>query len=181
MVRDGEMLSSRVEGATTATGGRLADLYVRHADGAARLAYLLTGDRQVAEDIVQDAFVKLAGRLAHLRDPGAFDAYLRRTVVNLSRSYWRRKKLERSYLKREQGAIGSEPVAAGSTIEDRELLWHAMAGLTDRQRAAIVLRFYEDLSEADVAEILRCRPGTAKSLVSRGLEAMRQEMRGEEG
>ena len=175
------MLSSRVEGATTAAGGRLADLYVRHADGAARLAYLLTGDRQVAEDIVQDAFVKLAGRLAHLRDPGAFEAYLRRTVVNLSRSYWRRKKLERSYLTREQGAVGSEPVADGSTIEDREVLWRAMAVLTDRQRAAIVLRFYEDLSEVDVAEILRCRPGTAKSLVSRGLEAMRQEMRGEEG
>ena len=56
-----------------------------------------------------------------------------------------------------------------------------MAGLTERQRAAIVLRFYEDLSEADVAEILRCRPGTAKYLVSRGLEAMRLEIRGEEG
>jgi RNA polymerase sigma-70 factor (sigma-E family) len=183
LVRDGEMLSAKVEGARTATsGGRLADLYLRHADGAARLAFLLTGDRQVAEDIVQDAFVKLAGRLAHLRDPGAFDAYLRRTIVNLSRSYWRRKKLERSYLKREQGAIGSEAATGGgSSIEDRELLWHAMAGLTDRQRAAIVLRFYEDLSEADVAEILRCRPGTAKSLVSRGLEAMRHEMRGEEG
>jgi len=101
--------------------------------------------------------------------------------VNLSRSYWRRKKVERAYLKREQGAIGSEGVAGGSSIEDRELLWRAMAGLTERQRAAIVLRFYEDLSEADVAEILRCRPGTAKSLVSRGLEAMRHEIRGEQG
>jgi RNA polymerase sigma-70 factor (sigma-E family) len=175
------MLIEEAEGVTTATGGRLADLYLRHADGAARLAYLLTGDRQVAEDIVQDAFVRLAGRLAHLRDPGAFDAYLRRTVVNLSRSYWRRKKLERSYLKREGGAIGGEATSRNaSSIEDRDLLWHAMARLTDRQRAAIVLRFYEDLSEADVAEILRCRPGTAKSLVSRGLEAMRQEIRGED-
>jgi RNA polymerase sigma-70 factor (sigma-E family) len=175
------MLSAKAEGARTATGGRLADLYVRHADGAARLAYLLTGDRQVAEDIVQDAFVKLAGRLAHLRDPGAFDAYLRRTVVNMSRSYWRRKTLERSYLKREQAAADPKRFVGGSSIEDRELLWRAMERLTDRQRAAIVLRFYEDLSEADVAEILRCRPGTAKSLVSRGLEAMRSEIRGEEG
>ncbi len=172
------MLSTRVEGASTATGGRLADLYLRHADGAVRLAYLLTGDRQVAEDIVQDAFVKLAGRLTHIRDPNAFEAYLRRTVVNLSRSYWRRQKVERTYLKRERATIGGEPTTAGSSIEDRELLWRAMAGLPERQRAAIVLRFYEDLSEADVAEILRCRPGTAKSLVSRGLEAMRQEMRG---
>jgi RNA polymerase sigma-70 factor (sigma-E family) len=174
------MLSTRAEGASTATGGRLADLYLRHADGAVRLAYLLTGDRQVAEDIVQDAFVKLAGRLAHVRDPNAFEAYLRRTVVNMSRSYWRRQKVERSYLKRERAAIGAEPMAAGSSIEDRELLWRAMSRLTERQRAAIVLRFYEDLSEADVAEILRCRPGTAKSLVSRGLEAMRQEIRGAE-
>src|SRR4029078_1516466 len=175
------MLSARTEGATTATGGRLEDLYLRYADGAARLAYLLTGDRLVAEDIVQAAFVKLAGRLAHLRDPGAFDTYLRRTVVNLSRSYWRRKKVEGADLKREKGAIRAEGVAGGSSIVDRELLWRAMAGLTERQRAAIVLRFYEDLSEADVAEILRCRPGTAKSLVSRGLEAMRHEIRGEQG
>jgi RNA polymerase sigma-70 factor (sigma-E family) len=178
--RDGEMLSARAEGATTASGGRLADLYLRYADGATRLAYLLTGDRQLAEDIVQDAFVKLAGRLAHLRDPNAFDAYLRRTVVNLSRSYWRRQKVERSYLKRERAAMGGEPLTPPSSIEDRESLWAAMARLPDRQRAAIVLRFYEDLSEADVAEILRCRPGTVKSLVSRGLEAMRQEIRGAE-
>jgi RNA polymerase sigma-70 factor (sigma-E family) len=176
--RDGEMLSARAEGATTAPGGRLGELYLRYADGATRLAYLLTGDRQVAEDIVQDAFVKLAGRLAHLRDPNAFDAYLRRTVVNLSRSYWRRLKVERSYLKREQGAIGGEAISAPSSLEDRELLWTAMGRLSDRQRAAIVLRFYEDLSEADAAEILRCRPGTVKSLVSRGLEAMRQEITG---
>jgi RNA polymerase sigma-70 factor (sigma-E family) len=172
------MLSTRAEGVSTATGGRLADLYLRYADGAVRLAYLMTGDRQLAEDIVQDAFVKLAGRLVHVRDPNAFEAYLRRTVVNLSRSHWRRQKVERSYLKRERAAIGSEPAMAGSSIEDRELLWRAMDRLTDRQRAAIVLRFYEDLSEADVAEVLRCRPGTAKSLVSRGLEAMRQEIRG---
>jgi RNA polymerase sigma-70 factor (sigma-E family) len=181
LLRDGEMLSARTEGTTTATRGRLGDLYLRHADAAARLAYLLTGDREVAEDIVQDAFVRLAGRLAHLRDPSAFDAYLRRTVVNLSRSYWRRKKVERAYLRREEAAIapGSLRVDPPS-IEDRELLWRAMAQLSDRQRAAVVLRFYEDLSEADTAELLRCRPGTVKSLVSRGLAAMRQEIGGED-
>ena len=69
---------------TEAEGGPLAELYVRHAAEATRLAYMLTGDRQLAEDLVQDAFVKLAGRLVHLRDPGAFDAYLRRTIVNLA-------------------------------------------------------------------------------------------------
>src|SRR6266576_4362892 len=90
---------------TDAPGGRLAELYVRHAAEATRLAYLLTGDRQLAEDLVQDAFVKLAGRLVHLRDPGAFHAYLRRTVVNLSNSHFRRRKVERAYLEREQGAV----------------------------------------------------------------------------
>ena len=90
-------------------GGRLAELYGRHAAEAIRLAYMLTGDRLLAEDLVQDAFVKLAGRLAHLRDPEAFDAYLRRTVVNLTNSYFRRKRLERAYLRRS----AAEPFPSG--------------------------------------------------------------------
>ena len=100
--------------------------------------------------------------------------------MNLSRSHFRRKRIERTYLKRESAAI--DPVAANQPVpvEDRDLLWHAMRRLTDRQRAAIVLRFYEDLSESDVADILRCRPGTVKSLVSRGLEMLRVEIRGED-
>jgi RNA polymerase sigma-70 factor (sigma-E family) len=174
------MMSAKVDRLAPTEGSRLAELYLRHADSAARLAYLLTEDRALAEDIVQDAFVKLAGRLVHLRDPGAFDAYLRRTVVNLSHSYFRRKKVERTYLRREGAALDPDGADRPSPpVEDRELLWHAMGRLTERQRAAIVLRFYEDLSESDVADILRCRPGTVKSLVSRGLETLRGEIRGE--
>src|SRR5437764_13916041 len=94
MLRAGAQPAERVE------GGRLAELFLQHGDGAIRLAYLLTGDRALAEDLVQDAFVKLAGRLVHLRDPGAFDGYLRRTVVNLTNSSFRRKRLERAYLRR---------------------------------------------------------------------------------
>jgi RNA polymerase sigma factor (sigma-70 family) len=126
------MLSARTEGTTTATSGRLGDLYLRHADAAARLAYLLTGDREVAEDIVQDAFVRLAGRLAHLRDPAAFDAYLRRTVVNLSHSYWRRKKVERAYLRREEAAI-----APGSVRVDRASLLRRPVRGGHRRAAAV--------------------------------------------
>jgi RNA polymerase sigma-70 factor (sigma-E family) len=159
--------------------GALGELYLRYADEAARLAYLLTGDRALAEDIAQDAFVRLAGRLAHLRDQGAFGPYLRRTVVNLSRSYFRRRKVERAYLDRARGALGhGEPGVRDRSVEDREVLWAAMGRLSARQRAAIVLRFYEDLSEAQIAEILRCRPGTVKSLVSRALEALRSEVGG---
>ena len=174
------MLSADVDRQATADAGRLGDLYLRHADDAVRLAYLLTGDRALAEDLVQDAFVKLAGRLVHLRDPGAFDAYLRRTVVNLSRSHFRRKKVERAYVER-AGRAARAQVGTGSDrpIEDREELWRALGRLSQRQRAAIVLRFYEDLSEQRVAELLRCRPGTVKSLVSRGLETLRNEIRGE--
>jgi RNA polymerase sigma-70 factor (sigma-E family) len=174
------MMSTKVDRLASTEGSRLGELYLRNADAAVRLAYLITGDRAVAEDLAQDAFVRLAGRLVHLRDPGAFEAYLRRTVVNLSRSYFRRKKLERAYLKRAEGMVGREGAGRPSSLEDREVLWRALGRLSQRQRVAIVLRFYEDQSEAQVAEILRCRPGTVKSLVSRGLDAMRSEIRGDE-
>src|SRR5437763_10570377 len=106
------MLSSSVDRVAAPDTGRLGELYLLHADAAVRLGYLLTGDRALAEDLVQDAFVRLAGRLVHLRDPGAFDAYLRRTVVNLSRSHFRRKKVERAYLERARGALGTQAPAS---------------------------------------------------------------------
>jgi RNA polymerase sigma-70 factor (sigma-E family) len=158
----------------------IGDLYVRHAEAAVRLAYLLTGDGAVAEDLVQDAFVKLAGRLVHMRDPQAFDAYLRTTIVNLSHSHFRRKRVERTYLRRARLEAVSTVAPPSSSIEDREELWRALSQLSSRQRAAIVLRFYEDLSEAEVGDILSCAPGTVKSLVSRGLEKLRSEVRRED-
>ena len=114
------MVSANVSRVAPAEGTKLDELYLRHAGAAVRLAYLLLQDRSVAEDIVQDAFVKVAGRLVHLRDQGAFDAYLRRTVVNLSRSYVRRKMLERSFLKRESAAVARDAVRLPtSSLEDR--------------------------------------------------------------
>lgn len=175
------MVTTTVSEMTATETGRLGELYLRHADDAVRLAYLLTGDRALAEDLVQDAFVRLAGRLVHLRDPGAFEAYLRRTVVNLTNSHFRRRKVERTYLERARGAIGPHGTQLSArSFEDREDLWQALMRLSARQRAALVLRFYEDLPERQVAEILRCRPGTVKSLVSRGLETLRDEVRGED-
>ncbi len=91
------------EHVTQSQPGRLEDLFLRHAGAAGRLAYLLTGDRELADDLVQDAFVHLAGRFAHLRDPEAFPAYLHRTIVNLARSQFRRRRVERAYL-RSQGS-----------------------------------------------------------------------------
>ena len=156
--------------------GRLGELYGRHAPDAARLAYLLTGDRALAEDLVQDAFVRMFGRFRDLRNPDAFEAYLRRTVVNLSRSHFRRRRVELAYLERAAGA----PSGANPELGAREEMWEALLRLPDRQRTAIVLRYYEDLSEVETADAMRCPVGTVKSLVSRGIERLRHEMaRGE--
>jgi len=155
-------------------GGRLGDLYERHADDARRLAYLLTGDRALAEDLVQDAFVRLAGRLVHLRDPQAFPAYLRRTVVNLSRMHHRRRRVERGYLDRFREAPG---VHDPPDLATRDTLREALLGLPERQRTAIVLRYYLDLPEGEAADLLGCRPATVRSLISRGVRTLRTTVR----
>jgi RNA polymerase sigma-70 factor (sigma-E family) len=152
----------------------LADLYERTAPGAVRLAYLLTGDRSVAEDITQDAFVRVSGHLAHLRVGGAFDAYLRRAVVNLAKNHFRRKAVERAFLERERPTTTSP--SHEQPLVEREATMEALARLPQRQRAAIVLRFYEDLSEDAIAQILRCRNGTVRSLVTRGVQALRADI-----
>jgi RNA polymerase sigma-70 factor (sigma-E family) len=150
----------------------LEEMYVRFAPGGMRLAYLMTGDRGVAEDLVQEAFVRFVGRLHSLRDPGAFEAYLRRTVVNLSKNQFRRRALERSDLERQ--ARQRPQVHEERDVSEYETMRQALLGLPARQRAAIVLRYYEDLPESQIAEVLRCRPATVRSLVSRGLHALRQ-------
>src|SRR6266571_3842816 len=167
------MVSAEVERAQLVEGGRLAELYVRHAPRAVRLAYLLTGERALAEDLVQEAFTRLAARFLDLRAPEAFDAYLRKTVVNLTRSYFRHKRVERAYVER-IGALPQEE-AFQPDVDQKEALRLALRLLSDRQRAAIVLRFYEDLSEAETARVLGCRVGTVKSLVSRGMSKLRVE------
>ena len=156
----------------TASEGSLAELYVRHGPAAQRLAFLLTGDRAQAEDLVQEAFVRVVGRFGHLRVPDAFAAYLRRTIVNLHTSQLRRKRLERAWLDRERHA--RDPVTP--EVGSREELWRTVLALPPRQRAAVVLRFYEDLSERETAEVLRCSPAAAKALVARAMETLRAQI-----
>lgn len=151
----------------------LADLYLRHAPGAIGLAYVLTGDRAAAEDVAQEAFVRLVGRLGHLRDPAAFEGYLRRTVVNVYLTRLRRQRLERAFLERHRGrAATSEP----PDVDARHSLWAVLRELPGRQRTAVVLRYYGDLSEAQVAEALRCSVPAAKSLIARGLATLRRRV-----
>lgn len=153
----------------------MGELYVRHAPEGIRLAFLLTGDRALAEDLVQEAFARLIGRLRHLRDPSAFGAYLRRTIVNLSTSHFRRRRVERAYLERVEDIPAAQ---ANPNQELDETMHEALLRLPERQRAAIVLRFYEDLSDVQTAEVLRCSPGTVRSLVSRGMTTLRRELEG---
>jgi RNA polymerase sigma-70 factor (sigma-E family) len=158
-------------------GTRLAELYRAYAADGVRIAYLITGDRALAEDLTHEAFLRLAGRLLHFRDPGGFQSYLRRTIVNLTNAYFRRKKVERRYLERRTGEV--EQGWEEPDVATRETLRAALFALPVRHRTAIVLRFYEDLSEAQTAEIMRCRPGTVKSLVSRGVDRLRPLMAGD--
>lgn len=153
-------------------GGRLEELFRVHAPEATRLAFLLTGERALAEDLVQDAFVKLLGRFRDLRNPDAFWWYLRRTIVNLSRSQFRRRKVERAWLASQR----PEAAALGPDLGERDRMRRALMTLRPEQRAAIVLRYYEDLSEADTAEALGIPIGTVKSTVSRGMDRLREEL-----
>ena len=150
---------------------RLADAYLRSAPGGIRLAYLLTGDRAVAEDLVQEAFVRFVGRLRFLRDPDAFEPYLRRTIVDLSKNHFRRRAVERAYLERE--GPRAEDIRTDPDVATYATLRSALLRLPLRQRTALVLRYFEDLPDATIAELLRCRPATVRSLVARGLEALR--------
>ncbi len=156
----------------------LEELYVRNTPAALRLAYFLTGDPELSEDLVQEAFVRVAGRFQQLRVPDAFPAYLRRTIVNLYTSQLRRRRLERKWLRgheHEEAAVA--PPDAGSGDE----LWGAMALLPKRQRAAVVLRYYEDLSERDAAQTLGCSVGALNQLIVRALAILREHIRKDEG
>jgi RNA polymerase sigma-70 factor (sigma-E family) len=155
-----------------AAGSRLDQLYRTYAPDALRLAYLLTGDRSLAEDLAQDAFVKVFGRFHDLRSRDAFWWYLRRTIVNLSRSHFRRRRVERAWLERQH----VDEAHTDPDIGDRERLRAALGTLRPEQRAAIVLRYFEDLSEADTAQALGVAVGTVKSMVSRGMDRLRKEL-----
>src|SRR2546430_3088739 len=159
---------ARVEGEPrdVTVGGRLGELYRIHAADGIRLAYLLTGNRATAEDLVQEAFVRLYGRFRDLRDPGAFEWYLRRTIVNLVRSQFRRLRVERSYL--ESRGRERRPVAEPPDPGAHEELWRAPLEPPERQRTAVVLPYYEDPSPAPTPPARGCPLGPPKAPVSRG-------------
>lgn len=171
-------MSVGVEVAIEGVRGRLAELYAAHAPGAQRLAFLLTGDGDLAEDLVQEAFVRVARRFGDLRGPDHFGAYLRRTVINLARGHFRHEKIRRAHLERARSEAHPGTIPA-SDLGERDALWRELQQLPHRQRAALVLRFYEDLSEQQTADALDCSPGAARALVARGMATLRGRMEGD--
>jgi RNA polymerase sigma-70 factor (sigma-E family) len=145
-----------------------AAVYAVHFDPMIRLACLTTGDVAAAEDIVQDAFVALYRRWPDVDEPGA---WLRRVVANRSTSWLRRRLVARRHARRHPGPAEAPPPAA----EDSAVR-SALARLSARQRAAVFLRFYLDLPEAEIAAALACRPGTVKSLLHRGLTVLKEHL-----
>jgi RNA polymerase sigma-70 factor (sigma-E family) len=133
-----------------------------------RLAYVILGDAAMAEEIVMEALLKTFTGWGRLRDTDRVDAYLRRAVVNLCRSKIRRKVIERRvnatiHHRDEIKAPDWDP----ERHETSRLVWRAVVGLPERQRACVVLRYFEDLPEAEIAEVLGCAVGTVKSQLSK--------------
>lgn len=142
-----------------------------HRDVYAFALHLL-GHPAQAEDVTSDVLVKVflrvrRGRVDHPK------AYLRRAVVNDVHSWRRRRQVERRWLERQPQSDGAD-TGGFERVSDAQLLTRALGRLAPRQRAAIVLRFYDDLSEAETAEILGCSVGTVKSQVHRGIARLRE-------
>jgi RNA polymerase sigma-70 factor (sigma-E family) len=145
-----------------------ASLFAARVRPMRRTAYLMCGDWHRAEDLTQTAFAKLYAAWPRLRDVAAAEAYLRRTLTSTylddSKRMWNRER-----------ATGELPERLASYDEDdRLVLLDALAHVPPRQRACVVLRFFDDLSVEDTAAALRCSTGTVKSNTSRGLDALRR-------
>jgi RNA polymerase sigma-70 factor (sigma-E family) len=134
-----------------------------------RTAYLISGDRHTAEDLVQTALAKLYLAWDRVEDRGSLDGYVRRVIVNEHNSLWRRPFKRREHAT-DQLPEQAAPAAPGGRNDD---LWALVQTLPKKQRAAVVLRYYEELSEAETAEILGVSVGTVKSQTSRALAALR--------
>ena len=145
----------------------LESLYRERYEPSVRLAHLLVGDRQRAEELTQDAFVRLLPKLGSADNPGG---YLRVILVNLCRDHRRR-----------QAMIGRHPHEPPSHAPPPGIpatssaVWLALQELPERQREALSLRFYADLPDHEIARLLDVRPATVRSLIHRGLAALRAQ------
>lgn len=136
-----------------------------------RTAWMLTGDASSAEDLLQTALAKTWPRWAGLAARGDPAAYVRKAMVNTQISWWRRRwRAEVPTASMPERASGADALGA---VDDRSVLRAALAELPARQRAVVVLRYYEDLSEEQAAAVLGCAVGTVKSQAAKGLARLR--------
>lgn len=142
----------------------VAALYRQHANRLIHLAASITFDRAVAEEVVQEAFVGLHQATSHVHNPGG---YLRRSVVNLSIKSIRRRQTARRF---------RPPPQTTTSIPEIDEGWDAVQRLAPRQRAVVALRYWEDLSEAEIAAVLGWPPGTVKSTLHRALKRLKKEI-----
>jgi RNA polymerase sigma-70 factor (sigma-E family) len=158
------------------TEDHLCSIYSLHYRSLVRLAALLLDETAAAEDVVQEAFLKVAagGRLVGLRDPDAALAYIRTTVLNLARSSLRRRLVATRYapLVHRRDRVDDDTIAA----VDRATVVAAMRQLPRRQREAVALRYYADLTEAATAELMGVSTGAVKSYTSRGLGRLAEQL-----
>ncbi len=151
-------------------------LFAAHYQGLVRLATLLLRDSAAAEEIVQDAYVQLHARWRKLNDTDKALAYLRTAVVNRSRSALRHRAVVERFVAGSSAAPDAPSAEAGAIERLRQNAVIAiLATLPPRQREALVLRYYADLSEAEIAETMGCSRGAVKSHTARGLATLRAQ------
>ncbi|MEV4140328.1 SigE family RNA polymerase sigma factor [Dactylosporangium sp. NPDC049742] len=150
------------------------------ARGAAlvRFAVLLTGDDHRAEDLVQEALAKAYLRWGRIRRADDPEVYVRRLVLNGSRSWWRRRANREVPVERAPDAAAAGDLSGESA--DRDELWRLVAALPFKQRAVVVLRYYEDLDDAAIARVLECSQTTVRTHAMRALNRLRGRLGGSE-
>ncbi|MGI8722676.1 MAG: SigE family RNA polymerase sigma factor [Geodermatophilaceae bacterium] len=161
--------------------GRLVDFEefaVERLPSLTRYAIMLTGCRELAEDLVQDALVKANAKWKRISALDRPDLYVKRIVTNEFLSWRRRRRVAIVELLPEfaEPARGNRPPSHEETSADRAALWAELARLPRQQRAVLVLRFYEGLNDAEIATVLDCRPGTVRGYGSRALATLRIEL-----
>jgi RNA polymerase sigma-70 factor (sigma-E family) len=143
-------------------------------DGLLRLAYLLCGDAHTAEDLVQEALLRCHRRWERVARVASPDAYVRRIVVNQHLS-WRRRRSSTEQVVQPDLLPDRQAIDSQETFAEWDLLWAAIQRLPARQRTVLVLRYYEDLSDADIADLLGSPVGTVRSQAARAISRLRTQ------
>ncbi|GGT45167.1 SigE family RNA polymerase sigma factor [Nonomuraea spiralis] len=147
------------------------DFVAEHTDALLRYGYVLTGNPHDAADLLQEALVRLCGAWPRVRRKDSPHSYVRTTMARLHISVWRRHRRER--------LSGEPPERACHEVfppDEEQGLWEELAALPRRQRAVLVLRYYEQLSDAEIADVLGISPGTVRSQAFRGLDKLRSSL-----